>query len=1377
MPNKPHAPRKPAKNSASSNQNSIQEDSSFIIFGNDTAKKKGKANKGDDASSDLKKGGPSQTETKAINDAKRAETRTVISGSSSWTGKLPLNLFNEHCQKSKWEKPEYTMTSVKTTLSSNPPTSPSTPSDNPPAPTDEKEDEKSDRGFISTVILRYKNPKTGLITSLPPISVPREHREMSIKPSAVEARHFAACYALFRVCNAKNLSMALPPQYRSFWKGEFSDIKKEEEGKGRGWLFEAEPFVAFTRHGMEKEEKEKERLEREKRREKQKLDREDGTNGPSGKGWGRAVRVDMGRKMRGEVEKLVREGTRWNVHDVEIDEKKKSELIREIVELGFRKSHVEEAVGYCRDKEEALEWLIIHVPEDDLPKWCLPEKYSAGVSLASADFVKENKIKRLASAGYSTDVCQEILTDVGDDEALAAEELQNRLLGRKSVQQPTTNVTDTSWSEEQDVTESVFGEKYQKSTNGDSCTIKLDTTIEMSVTIRKPASGYPDNLPILALEAKLPSYIRLSIIKACLIQGLADHLGEQMIYTCVDWIEQNYQNIIDNPGTLANISAAVGLNESSESPPTRKARKLQTRMPIRKNVKSDQQSLQQWTARQDTEQQKKMLLARQGLPAWQLRDEIVRCVKTTKVTIISGETGSGKSTQAVQFILDDLIQNNSASTVNIICTQPRRISALGLADRVADERCGIVGQEVGYSIKGDSKQSPGMTKITFVTTGVLLRRLQSSDNVLEALADVSHVVIDEVHERTLDTDFLMTLLRDVLEQREDLRLVLMSATLDANLFETYFSGLFAVSKVQIAGRTYPVTDVYLEEILKVTGYVNNNTDEEDDTSDMGAAIRSIGTRINYDLIVNTVEYIDHKLSLEGDTGAILIFLPGVVEIDRTINALRRSSTTYHTLPLHASLIPIEQRRVFGRAEKGKRKIVCATNVAETSITIEDVVAVIDTGRVKETMFDPTVGMVKLEETWASKAACKQRRGRAGRVKAGTCYKLFTRNLEQTRMADRAEPEINRVPLEQLCLSVRAMGIDDVRTFLGNAITPPNTLAIDQAIQILHRMGILDNDLLTSLGRHLSLFPTDLRCGKLLVLGATFGCLDNCLTIASILGSKSPFISPSDKREEAKAARLQFSDGSGDLLCDLRAYKEWSDVAYDKRQWCKANFLSYQTLQDITTTKRQYLSQLIESGLVTSDYQKNSSSAYLDSQNDNMTLLRALLAASFSPQIARVDFPDTKYVASMAGTYAADPEAKTIKYFSESADKSVERVFIHPSSTLFSAQSFPTNTAFIAFFTKMATSKVFIRDLTPCNAFSILLFCGSLKVAAQVGGGIIVDDWIKIRGWARIGVLINRLRSMLDDLLAKKLDNPTYDIGQDKIVTTVRKMIDLNGMDV
>ena len=1374
MPNKPHAPR-PANKSGGKKATATAasangEDTSYIVFGNED--KPGKKARPAGATAEPVK----PADGAPVPDAeKKPDTRTLIAG-ASWTGKLPMTLFNEHCQKQRWNKPDYTMHG------------------------------NAQRGFTGAVVISMKNTKTHITDTLPAIMPPIEYsKERGTQPTAIEARHFAATYSLFRVGNMKNLHTMLPPHYRDLWKGDFQDLKSEAVASGHGYLYEADPFLARKQHEEAKAAKEKLRASKVKQREedvKQQVVSLDGhVQGKHVlKGWQRVPKVEMGSKTRREVERLVRTNGVWNPNAVRLGKEQARAIVDDIFNLGFRRSHIEEAAEICKDREECLEWLLIHVPEDDLPKWALPENYVAGVSLASSDMRREGKIKRLAVAGYSLEVCMDTLDECAGDEGKAAEALQSRLIGVVPAARPQTEAQADVWEEEQVTLEAIYGDRY--TSHDGVCTIPLELrTPDKKVIIlraRPPSEAYPAAVPVLSLEADLPAYIRLSVLKQCLTNAREKFLGEEMLFNIIDWLEREIPRIIERPGRLSEIASAATTSAEAVSM-TAQSRQRTRRQPRpitwTPNTPVSQRALSDWQAKQRTPEQQRMLQVRQKLPAWALRDTIVASVTNNQVTIISGETGSGKSTQSVQFVLDDLIQRSFGEHVHIICTQPRRISALGLADRVADERCGRVGEEIGYAIRGEAKQRPGVTKITFVTTGVLLRRLQtsggSSEDVLESLADVSHVVIDEVHERSLDTDFLLVLLRDVLKKRKDLKLILMSATLDAAVFESYFAGGSTVGKVEIEGRTHPVQDIYLDEIVRATGFGGRELDDEanslvenptdDDprsgprnhapSASLGNALRAVGMRINYDMIAQTVRYIDAELG--SADGGILIFLPGVAEIDQTLRALR-NVPGLHPLPLHASLQSADQRKVFQRAPQGLRKIVAATNVAETSITIEDIVAVIDTGRVKETSFDPATNMVKLAEVWASRAACKQRRGRAGRVRAGKCYKLYTRNAEM-KMAERPDPEIRRVPLEQLCLSVKAMGVNNVPAFLASALTPPETLAVAGALSLLGRIGALDKDELTALGRHLSMIPADLRCGKLIVYGAAFGCLQACVSIAATLTIKSPFVSPLPKREESKAAKAAFGNGQGDLLCDLRAYEEWAErrsngeQTSSLRRWCDENFLSHQTLMDISTTRTQYLSSLQEIGFL-----QPGTNAMSDVHNRNGghdVLLRALVAGSFQPQVARIDFPDKKYAASVSGTVEIDPEARTIKYFNEENG----RVFVHPSSTMFNAQNFPGNSVFMSYFTKMATSKVFIRDLTPFNVYSLLMFSGPITIDPQ-GRGLLVDGWLRLRGWARIGVLVSRLRTNFDQLLAQKVDDPAVDISQSAIARAVRRLVELDGLD-
>lgn len=1149
--------------------------------------------------------------------------------------------------------------------------------------------------------------------------LPSAHNALAAQPTALEARHFAATYALFRVCSMQNLHMMMPPTYRDLWKKEFAQFKTDDVKAGHAWMYEADPFAAWQERqnaaANATAKRQQDQESKGKAKQKEPLVQlgtagSDKITAPRGR-WQRAPKIEMGEKIRRKIEDLVRRSALWNPYRISIPNPEMRAIVDDFSKLGFRKSHVEEAVAECKDREEVLEWLLIHVPEDDLPKWSLPENYSAGISLATGDLARESKIKRLSAAGYSADLCADILDDNDDDEFKAAENLQNLLVDNedRSFSHEKSEVAGDAWEEENQTLEAIFGDKYKKVSRlrCDIVSDQLHSPYEVVYHFQKPViSHYPENPPVLAISSKkIPAYIRLSAVRKAVEYARENLLGGPMVFNLVDWLDENIPRILENPGKLRSISLEAqpqGNEGRNETAGVQRMRQAFNKTKLEANRREGVSLREAWELKQKRPEQQKMMDARKGLPAWNMQEAIVGAVNTYQVTIISGETGSGKSTQSVQFVLDDMIRRGLGTTTNIVCTQPRRISALGLADRVSAERCSAVGDEVGYIIRGDSKFRSGATKITFMTTGVLLRRMQVGGNSLaESLADISHVVVDEVHERSLDTDILLAVLREALKARNDLKLILMSATLDADLFVRYFGGEGQVGRVNISGRTFPVEDVYIDQIIQMTGFnVDGNSSSWDESigSDehdpaMGKFLQKLGRGISYDLIATTVREIDAQLGRK--PGGILIFLPGTMEIDRCLAAMRDLPFA-HLLPLHASLTPNEQRRVFQAPPSGKRKVIAATNVAETSITIEDIVAVIDTGRVKETRYNPADNIVRLEETWASQAACKQRRGRAGRVSYGTCYKLYTRNAENN-MAPRPAPEIQRVPLEQLCLSVKAMrGIEDVASFLARTLTPPDTAAVKGAMGLLHRIGALDNDQLTVLGRYLSIVPTDLRCAKLMVYGAIFGCLEACLTIAAILTVKSPFVSPKDRRDEAKAARATFSTGNGDLLIDLAAYQQWLErvktQGYRKSlSWCNENFLSPQTLRDISSNRAQLLASLKDVGILPVTYQDSDTQCIRrwSKHNQNSQLLRALIAGAFNPQIASISFPEKKFAASMTGTIELDPEARTIKYFNEENG----RVFVHPSSNLFDAQSFSGAAAYVSYFSKMATSKVFIRDLT------------------------------------------------------------------------------------
>lgn len=1369
-----------SRSTSSKKSATIPEGSEHIVFGDHDKKSKHKSTAKDDDKTDSN--GPPKP------------TAKQIIGGASWTGKLPVNLLSEHCQRMKWNKPDYSMHQL------------------PPK-------NGSAARFRAEVSLSKTDPKTREMMKIPKFRTPEPLVEALEEPSALEARHAAAAYALFRISSMKNLSMALPPKYRDLWRNQFQQVKKDDEKAGKGWLYDADPFAAEEKRAeihaaMDKRKQDQERkaIALEKNPSLALL------QGKGAKSWEKAPKLEMGMKTRTDIEQLVREESTWNPHGISPTKQMSDKILTELTQRGFRATHVQEALRYCKDADEVLEWLLIHVPEDDLPRFALPTNYSAGVSLVSGDLTKDAKLRRLASAGYPSDSCLQALNESSDDEHKAAFWLQQTLISPGFVP---TDTDPLAWDDEKVALRAILDDRLEIH-QARECSVRLETSIARSCVLRFIVpEAYPAQLPALLLTAdKVPAYIRLSAVKQALVYAQDSLLGFAMVHSIYEWLETNLADIVQNPISLTELySITKNTINSSLRASEPEARKLTGSKRQHVDARTNESILEAWQAKQPTPAQRTMMTMRRTLPAWGKQSALLEAISSHRVTIVSGETGSGKSTQVVQYVLDQAIQELRSSTTNIVCTQPRRVAALSLADRVSSERWSEVGEDVGYIIRGESKVSAG-TKVTFMTTGVLLRRLQTSANTKTALKGISHIFVDEVHERSLDTDFLLSLLKSSMSAKLDLKIVLMSATLDAEVFSNYFGGKGRVAHVHIEGRTFPVTDVYVDEVLRLTNFsklaIGDTDDDEDHNSSLGKAVRALGIGIDYDLIKTLVDYINYEL---GDTtGAILIFLPGTLEIDRCLRAVS-SIPNVVAYPLHASLLPSEQRSVFPPAPKGRRKVIAATNVAETSITIEDVVAVIDTGRVKETRYDIENNIVRLEETWASQAACKQRRGRAGRVRAGTCYKLFTRNTE-AKMMPKPLPEIQRVPLEQLCLSVKATGDErDISKFLAETITPPDGSAVANAIDILHQMGALEDDRLTALGQYLATIPADLRCAKLLVYGSLFGCLEPCLTMASILVVKDPFVSPRERREEADAAKATFPATHGDLLLSTAAYDEYIKVSstsnYRSAQiWCNGKYLSHQTLRDITSTRSQLLDSLKDSGLVPLKYRSPRSITDEDSDKTSPLLLRALISAAMQPQIATIAYPDKKYIQSMTGAKELDPEARTIKYFLPKASESAaavdnRRVFIHPSSPLFThpPQEGSLGTPhYLSYFNKMATGptgnqKTYIRNTTPLNPYSLLLFGGKIHIDPS-GYGLVVGGssstsqtdntdneqnegigGFQMRGWARIGVLASRLRNLLDQELRLAFENGGTDtrdgrlaFKDSRVVALVKKLVELNGLD-
>ncbi|KAG7961526.1 hypothetical protein I3843_09G021600 [Carya illinoinensis] len=713
-----------------------------------------------------------------------------------------------------------------------------------------------------------------------------------------------------------------------------------------------------------------------------------------------------------------------------------------------------------------------------------------------------------------------------------------------------------------------------------------------------------------------------------------------------------------------------------------------------------------------------MLSFREKLPAFKVKSEFLKAVAENQVLVVSGETGCGKTTQLPQFILEDEIFCLRGADCSIMCTQPRRISAISVAARIASERGESLGETVGYQIRLEAKRS-AQTRLLFCTTGVLLRQLVQDPE----LTGVSHLLVDEIHERGMNEDFLLIILNDLLPRRPDLRLILMSATINADLFSKYFGNAPIIHILEL---TFPVAEFFLEDVLEKTRYniksefdnVEGNSrrrrqqDSKKDplmelfedvnidsyyknfsTSTRKSLEAWSGSQLDLGLVEATIEYICRH---EGD-GAILVFLMGWDDISKLLDKVKGNSflgdpSKFLVLPLHGSMPTLNQREIFDRPPPNKRKIVLATNIAESSITIDDVVHVIDCGKAKETSYDALNKLACLLPSWISKASAHQRRGRAGRVQPGICYRLYPKMIHDA-MVQYQLPEILRTPLQELCLHIKSLQLGTVGSFLAKALQPPDTLAVQNAIELLKTIGAVDDmEELTPLGCHLCTLPLDPNIGKMLLMGSIFQCLNPALTIAAALAHRDPFILPINRKEEADAAKRYFAgDSCSDHIALLKAFEGWKDAKRKgkERAFCWANFLSPVTLQMMEDMRMQFLDLLSDIGFVDKSRGPNAYNQY----SHDLEMVCAILCAGLYPNVVQCQI-----------------RGKRTAFYT----KEVGKVDIHPASVNAGVHQFPL--PYMVYSEKVKTTSIYVRDSTNISDYALLLFGGNL-IPSKTGEGI------------------------------------------------------------
>ena len=605
---------------------------------------------------------------------------------------------------------------------------------------------------------------------------------------------------------------------------------------------------------------------------------------------------------------------------------------------------------------------------------------------------------------------------------------------------------------------------------------------------------------------------------------------------------------------------------------------------------------------------------RENLPVFKFRKQLLDAVNEYQLLIVVGDTGSGKTTQLTQYMAEAGWANNGL----IGCTQPRRVAAISVAKRVAEEVGCKLGQEVGYTIRFEDCTSPD-TKIKYMTDGILEREVLLDPD----LKKYSVIMLDEAHERTIATDVLFGLLKKTLKRRPDMKLIVTSATLDADKFSEYFNQCPILT---IPGRTFPVEIMY---------------SREPESDYLDAALVTV-----------------MQIHLTEPPGDILLFLTGQEEIDTSceilyerMKALGPNVPELIILPVYSALPSEMQSRIFDPAPPGSRKVVIATNIAETSITIDQIYYVIDPGFVKQNAYDPKLGMDSLVVTPISQAQAKQRAGRAGRTGPGKCFRLYTEAAFQSEMLPTSIPEIQRQNLSHTILMLKAMGINDLLHF--DFMDPPPTNTMLTALEELYALSALDDEgLLTRLGRKMADFPMEPALAKVLIASVDMGCSDEVLSIVAMLSVQTVFYRPKEKQQQADQKKSKFHDPHGDHLTLLNVYNGWKHSGFSK-PWCFENFIQDRQMRRAQDVRQQLVNIM--------DRYKH----LVVSCGRNTMKVRQALCSGFFRNAARKD-PQEGYKTLIEGT----------------------PVYMHPSSALFGKPA-----EHVIFHTLVLTTKEYMHCTT------------------------------------------------------------------------------------
>ncbi|XP_036122489.1 ATP-dependent RNA helicase DHX30 isoform X4 [Molossus molossus] len=685
------------------------------------------------------------------------------------------------------------------------------------------------------------------------------------------------------------------------------------------------------------------------------------------------------------------------------------------------------------------------------------------------------------------------------------------------------------------------------------------------------------------------------------------------------------------------------------------------------------------------------------LPVDPHRDTILNAIEQHPVVVISGDTGCGKTTRIPQLLLERYVTEGRGARCNVIITQPRRISAVSVAQRVSHELGPSLRRNVGFQVRLESKPPARGGALLFCTVGILLRKLQSNPS----LEGVSHVIVDEVHERDVNTDFLLILLKGLQRLNPALRLVLMSATGDNERFSRYFGGC---PVIKVPGFMYPVKEHYLEDILARLGkhqypHRHRHHESEDECA------------LDLDLVTDLVLHIDAR----GE-------------------------------PVHSNIPMMDQKAIFQQPPVGVRKIVLATNIAETSITINDIVHVVDSGLHKEERYDLKTKVSCLETVWVSRANVIQRRGRAGRCQSGFAYHLFPRSRLE-KMVPFQVPEILRTPLENLVLQAKIhMPEKTAVEFLSKAVDSPNIKAVDEAVILLQEIGVLDQrEYLTTLGQRLAHISTDPRLAKAIVLAAIFRCLHPLLVVVSCL-TRDPFSSSLQNRAEVDKVKALLSHDSGsDHLAFVRAVAGWEEVLRwqdrsSRENYLEENLLYAPSLRFIHGLIKQFSENIYEAFLVGKPSDCTLASAQCNEYSEEEELVKGVLMAGLYPNLIQV----RQGKVTRQGKF----KPNSVTYRTKSGN-----ILLHKSTI--NREATRLRSRWLTYFMAVKSNgSVFVRDSSQVHPLAVLLLTdGDVHIRDDGRRATISlsdSDLLRLEGDSRTVRLLRELRRALGRMVERSL---------------------------